>query len=463
MIPILYDSTETTFASNGIGRLAEATSCVVTEERNGKYELTLTYPITGKYYSEITEGRIIATTHDDDGDIQPFVIYRRQAPINGLTVFNCHHISYLLNTIIAEPFPGPSQSVSSMGAAFDLFNAAGTTLNTNPFTFWTDNTTAGTCKSILPASIRSLLGGTQGSLLDAFGGEYEWDKFTVKNHAQRGSNTGITIRYGKNLTDIEAIVENEDAFASVVPYWESVDGDQVVIGTKITSGHEGDFPGAATVPLDLSESFEEAPTVAQLNAKATAYLTNNSPWEIDNNLTISFVSLSDTEEYKNMASLQAVNLCDTVHVVHPGLGVSVSAKVIRTRYDVLTERYDEIELGKPRTSLKQAIAPVTKTELENTVQQSSNFLLDSMEEMVGALFGVDGGHIKFVTAPDGHISEIYAMDTDDEATATNVLRINYQGIYCSTNGINGTYNLAISTIRRQPDGDGGRDRWLGHW
>lgn len=439
MIPILYDAAETAYTTQGLGRLPDAISCLVEEERNGAYTLTMRYPVTGLHYDVIELNKQIMAVPAYGKAPEPFRVMRITKPLDGVVTVEANHISYDLKKITIGPF-----TASSCAGAFTAMQSAA--LDPLPYTFWTNKDVAADYRSKKPAAVRSLLGGESNSFLDVFGtGEYEFTRRQVKLWLHRGSDKGVSIRYGKNLTDIEAVVENEDAFASVVPFWQSVDGDQVVIGTKITSGHESDFPGAATVPLDLSESFEEAPTVAQLNAKATAYLTNNSPWEIDNNLTISFVSLSDTEEYKNMASLQAVNLCDTVHVVHPGLGVSVSAKVIRTRYDVLTERYDEIELGKPRTSLKQAIAPVTKTELETTVQQSSNFLIDSMEEMVGALFGVDGGHIKFVTEPDGHISEIYAMDTDDEATAVNVLRINYQGIYCSTNGINGTYNLAIST------------------
>lgn len=439
MIPILYDAAETAYTTQGLGRLPDAISCVVEEERNGAYTLTMRYPVTGLHFDEIALNRQIMAAPAYGKDPEPFRVVRITRPLDGVVTVEANHISYDLKTVTVAPF-----TAADCAGAFTAMQAAA--MDALPFTFWTNKDVVAAYKSVKPAAVRSLLGGESNSFLDVFGtGEYEFTKRQVKLWLHRGSDKGVSIRYGKNLTAIEAITDADGTFASVVPYWESMDGDQVVIGTKITSGHESEFPAAATIPLNLSESFEEAPTVAQLNARATAYLTNNEPWEISQNLTVSFVNLADTEEYKDVASLQAVNLCDTVHVVHPGLGVSVKAKVIRTQYDVLLERYEEIELGKPRTSLKQAIDPVTKTELSNQITQSSNWLMDSMEEMVGALFGVDGGHIKFVKAADGHISEIYAMDTDDEATAVNVLRINYQGIYCSTNGINGTYNLAIST------------------
>lgn len=439
MIPILYDAAETAYTTQGLGRLPDAISCVVEEERNGAYTLTMRYPVTGLHFDDIALNRQIMAAPAYGKDPEPFRVVRITRPLDGVVTVEANHISYDLKTVTVAPF-----TAADCAGAFTAMQAAA--MDALPFTFWTNKDVAAAYESVKPAAVRSLLGGESNSFLDVFGtGEYEFTRRQVKLWLHRGSDKGVSIRYGKNLTAIEAITDADGTFASVVPYWESMDGDQVVIGTKITSGHESEFPAAATIPLNLSESFEEAPTLAQLNARATAYLTNNEPWEISQNLTVSFVNLEDTEEYKDVASLQAVNLCDTVHVVHPGLGVSVKTKVIRTQYDVLLERYEEIELGKPRTSLKQAIDPVTKTELSDQIAQSSNWLMDSMEEMVGALFGVDGGHIKFVKAADGHISEIYAMDTDDESTAVNVLRINYQGIYCSTNGINGTYNLAIST------------------
>lgn len=439
MIPVLYSSTETAYTTNGLGRLKDAIICVVEEERNGMYTLTMRYPVKGQHYSDIELNCQILAKPSYGKTPEPFRIVKITKPLNGIVTIEANHISYDLKKITIGPF-----TASSCAGALTAMQAAA--MDTLPFTFWTDKDVAASYKSVKPAAVRSLLGGESNSFLDVFGtGEYEFARRQVKLWLHRGSDKGVTIRYGKNLTDIEAVVDADEAFSAVVPFWESVDGKTVVTGSKITSGHESEFPGAATIPLNLSEAFEEEPTVAQLEARATAYLTNNTPWEIKQNLTISFVNLADTEEYKGIAALQAVNLCDTVHVTHPGLGVSVSAKVIRTEYDTLLERYDEVELGKPRTSLKQAISPITKEELSSTVTQNNNFLVENMEELVANLFGAAGGYIKFVKDLDGHISEIYAMDTDDESTAVNVLRINHLGIYCSTNGINGTYNLAITT------------------
>ena len=196
MIPILYESTETSFTSNGIGRLADCVSCLVTEERNGIFEVEFQYPVTGRLFDEITEGRIISVTHDDTKTRQPFIIYRRSAPINGLVTFNAHHVSYNLSHCILQPF-----TVSSVSEAFTLM--ASKSITQCDFTFWTDKVTSGNFAVTVPISIKEILGGVKGSILDVYGGgEYAWDKYTVKLYQNRGTDSGVTIRYKKNLTDL---------------------------------------------------------------------------------------------------------------------------------------------------------------------------------------------------------------------------------------------------------------------
>ena len=104
MKPILYPAGETQFKNNGLGRLSEATKCLVTEERNGQYELEMQYPITGRHYKEIIEERIIAARHDDSDDVQPFRIYKITRPMNGIVTVSARHISYQLSKVAVMPF-----------------------------------------------------------------------------------------------------------------------------------------------------------------------------------------------------------------------------------------------------------------------------------------------------------------------------------------------------------------------
>lgn len=369
MIPILYEKTETTFTSNGIGRLVDCTRCEVTEERNGVYEVEFDYPITGQHYADITEGRIIAVTHDDNGDIQPFDIYKRTAPISGIVTFYASHISYRLNGIVTNPF-------TASGVSNALTALKTNSIGTNPFTFSTDKTTTGTYTVAVPSTVRALMGGEENSILDVFGtGEYEFDKFNVKLWLHRGTDTDVQIRYGKNLSDIEHEVDYSSSYNGVAPFWYATDPaseeeEPPMILVKLPEGaiyaSGTTYDGRNTVaPLDLTQDFPDAvPTVAQLRTLAQEKLNASDTLLPNENIKVSFVQLWQTEEYKDIAPLQKVNLCDTVTVVYPELGISgIRSKVIKVVYNTLLDRYDEMELGDELTSYAALITSDTRSAL----------------------------------------------------------------------------------------------------
>ena len=437
MIPILYEATETNFTSNGVCRLAEATECHVIEERNGEYELTLTYPITGKYYDKIQEGMYIAATHDDKSDRQPFRIYRRSAPLNGLVQFFGHHISYALNNIILNPI-----TATSAADAFDQMETD--TVTTNPFTMWTDVTTSGDFKSETPSSIRSALGGKRGSILDVYGGEYEWDMLTVKLHAQRGLDTDVTIRYGKNLTDLTQVIDAGGLYNAIVPYWFGTVNDT---DTLITLPEHYVAANGVTNPVmvvkDFSNEWQDAPTVAQLRSRASSFLSSNRPWIPNENIKISFVQLWQTEEYKDVAVLQRLSLCDRVNVYYPALGITAEGvKIIKTNYNVLLDRYDEMELGDARSSFADTLINPLENAITEAAQTSKSFLQKAIDHATKLITGGLGGHIVFMYDADGKPTEMLVMDTEDVDTAVHVLRINVNGIGFSSNGVNGPFTSA---------------------
>ena len=457
MIPILFEKAETNFTTNGIGRLSDAIRCTVEEQRNGLYELEMEYPIDGRHYSDITEGAIIYTRHSDALDAQPFRIYRITRPLNGIITIDAAHISYDLNKIVVSPFTASS-------AAEVFARIPNYTINDCPFDFWTDKATAGTFTVAVPTAIRAMLGGTEGSVLDVYGtGEYEFDGFTVKLYLHRGTDNGVTIRYGKNLTELEQVRE-QDTITGVAPYWAK-DGDVVVLsegalysvyeaykdknGTEYTDGSEtymGQTGDVAVIPLDLSNNWQEAPTEAQLRAAAASWLAANEKKVPDENITVSFVQLWQTNEFKNLAPLQRVNLCDTVTIQYEKLGISAKAKVIRTVYDALLERYDEVELGEPKSTLASTITNTInsigtiKKDLEEVPSMSAvNAAVDHATQLIS---GGLGGHVVIGLNANGQPNEILIMDTADTSTAVNVIRMNENGIGFSTTGYNGPFTSA---------------------
>lgn len=346
MIPILFDSTETTFTTQGLGRLLDARRCEVTEERNGIYELVLEYPTSGPLFNDLTPGKYIYATHDDHGDLQAFEIYKTSAPLDGWMTVNAWHISYKLNTIVVLPF-----TASTCAAA--LAGIPTNSLNTNPFIFWTDKSVTADFALNTPEAARAVLGGVQGSILDVYGaGEYEFDMFTVKLHAHRGSNNGVTIRYGKNLRALDYMLDASNRFNAVVPFWD--DGSTSVYSTNliVKTGQTAD----RAIPLDLTSEFETEPTVAQLEAAAQAYVDGSANYAIKDNLVINMVPIWQTEEFKDFADIERVKLCDTVTVVYGNWGINATAKVIKVVYNTLLDRYTTIELGEPKTTLSQQIA-----------------------------------------------------------------------------------------------------------
>ena len=457
MIPILYDYAEKDFVTNGVGRLSDCISCVVTEERNGIYECEFEYPMDGAHFSEIKEGMIIACTHDDAGDIQPFDIYGHSAPINGVVTFYAHHVSYRLSNAVVMPFTATSCVEAILAIPNNLANGS-------EFSFWTNKGTAGDYENKVPTNARGLLGGQQNSLLDVYGtGDYEFDKFMVRLYTNRGADTGVQVRYGKNLIDLKDDLSEETSYNAVVPYWLSADGELVTLDEKLLvyngaiykttylTDHELVILRTETdepievryrvinaVPLDMSDAFEEAPTQEQLRQAATSRFESSYAWLPSHNISIDFVQLWQTEEYKEYAPLQRVRLCDTVSVYYPKLGVeAVKEKVIKTVFNVLLDRYDSIELGTLQTTLAQAIkGDVESTLLEEVPKRSE------LEGMFDLIRGGLGGYVYLKPNAAGKPEEILIMDQPEINDAVNIIRMNKNGIGFSQNGYNGPFNSA---------------------
>ena len=464
MIPVLFPPHESDFVSNGICRLIDCISCLVTEERNGIYELTFTYPVTGRHYADIQEGCIIYALHDDTKRPQPFDIYKRSVPINGVVTFSAHHISYRLGNVILKPF--------TAGSCVEAMAKLQTeTYTEHPFTLWTDKEVTGSYKIQTPVSVKAMLGGTEGSILDIYGtGEYEYDGFTVKLYLHRGQDTDVQIRGGKNLTDIRHEVDISQSYNAVAPYWTESESNQIVTipegivisdtvlariepltsaGLVIHNGSTDDpievyaADDVRAVPMDLSEHWQQdAPTPEQLRAEARRRINANRTWEPDENIEVDFVALWQTEEYKAFAPLQRVRLCDKVSVIYPDYGInSVQKQVVKVEYDALMERYTRIELGKAKISFAKMVQDTAKADILKTVPTKSylDIAIDNASKLIS---GGLGGHVVIATNADGQPNEILIMDTDDKATAVNVLRINNSGIGFSTTGYNGPFRSA---------------------
>lgn len=360
----LFPETAQVFTTNGIGYLPDATECIVTEQRNGVFELKMKYPITGRHYSELQLRKIIVALSNPYSEPQPFRIYEISKPMKKLVTVYAEHISYDTSGYPVSPFEA-SNAVTALDA-LKTHSAV-----TCPFTFWTDKTTSATMKTDRPYVMRTLLGGVEGSILDIYGGEYEFDRFLIKLHSQRGENRGVTIRYGKNLTDVQQDENCAAVYTGVYPYWISDEDGLVTAEPKIVNA-PGTYNFTRVMMLDCTSDFEEKPTPEQLKTRAESYISNNDIGVPKVSIDVSFVDLMSSEEYKDLQLLETVHLCDTVSVEFEELGVKATSKCVKTEYDALTNKYNSITLGETRGNIASTIVTGSnevKTDFEKTIER----------------------------------------------------------------------------------------------
>lgn len=430
--PILYHSTETNFNHNGYGILSSCVACEVTEEANGEFELFMQYPMDGIHFEYIASRSIIKAKPDQFREPQLFRVYRISKPnINGIVSIYAQHISYDLSGISIQPFSAHSIETSLYG------------LKTNavvdcPFEFWTDKTNYASFKVPHPASIRSRLGGVQGSIIDVYGGEYEFDNFTVKLHNSRGMDRGVSIRYGKNLINLKQEENCLNVATGIYPYWYNEEGGNMVqLPEKIVNA-PGEYNFVKIRTLDLTMNFEYEPTEDQLRSATENYIKNNEIGIPTVSLDVSFAQLQKSEEYKDLKLMERVSLFDTVHVEFPELKVSAKAKAVKIVYNVLLDRVESITLGSVRANIadtiveqkKQIEQAPTKTDLQRAREAATEWLTNGK------------GYAYFRKDANGNIVDILFMDTQDPTTAVNVMRVGQSGIGFSHNGVNGLYESA---------------------
>ena len=440
MIPILYEESEQNFTTLGLGALNDAVFCEVHTVLNGAFELEMRYPVSGKRYSDIRVSRIIKAVAEKNGKTQLFDIYEITKPISGIITIYASHVSERRQYIPIMPFSNAPSATS----AFYMINA--NAAESNPFTFWTDIVTPNAFSLKTPASLGNVLGGMEGSMLDVYRGEYEFDNFNVKFHRRRGQDNGVTLRYGKNITNIEQEESIASTITGICPFWADLEGENVVTLPEkvIESPKAANFPFKRTVVKDFSTSFEEQPTEGQLRMKAQSYINTSGIGTPNIGMDISYEHLSDYEGYQDVALLEQVKLGDTVNVYFEPLEITATARVVETYYNPLLDKYRRIRIGSVKSTLATVInenAEIAKQDVADLVTGTSN----ALNRAVDLLSGAEGGNIVINrNALTGQPYEILIMDTDDVSTALNVLRLNMNGLGLSTNGINGPYTAAIT-------------------
>lgn len=441
MIPILYKPD----AKTKIGWLAEASDCQCTEERNGVFELEFQYPMLGRYAADLVIDRYVKAKPNASAANQFFHIRKVSKPINGMFTVSCEHISYALS---GYPVPTVSASGNAQVAINAILTAAKNQLGKDTgFSVATTDITLSSSIALTNVSARAALGGVSGSVLDVYGGEYEFDNYMIKLHKARGKDRGVRIAYGRNMTELKCDIDMDSAYTGIYGY---VKNDNVDLHSyKAVTNSSG--INAKTLIRDFSSDFsggDSEITQSGLDSAVSAYAAANDINSPTVSMTVSFVDLSQSPEYASFSELESVSLCDTVQIYHKDLNINIKAKVIKTVYDVLRERYTSIDLGSPRANFADVIKQtVNETkDLRGQIVLAKSDLTAAYEKAIAdataAITGNSGGYIRL--NPAENPQELLIMNTPSAETATKIWRWNLSGLGYSSTGYSGSYKTAIT-------------------
>ena len=358
MRPILYNANETAFETYGLGEI-DATKAQVTRERNGNYTLYIEYPASGPLAGTFKNDMRIKSDAGLRTKNQTFFISRIVKDSTGILKVYAKHISHLTETMAIRNNTNATGTAQAALAIWALNALGGIRFDT-----WSDiDLTSKTSWNIADfKTARDVLGGVKGSILDVWGGEYEFDNTVIRLHKQLGRKSPTVLEYGRNILRAEDDQDIEGAYTSVYPYATYTPENQgtgeggatsqqvtVELPEKYVDGpYIGLYNERRVLIVDFSSNFKdkEVPTIDKLRRLAKEYAINNRLGLPKINTKIEYVDLSKTLDYKLTQILEEAELCDIVPVYYPQIGLtSEDAKLTTIVYDVLLEQNDSVEVG----------------------------------------------------------------------------------------------------------------------
>lgn len=386
MIPVLYDKTETTYKTWGLGLIKDAQSAIVTEELGGEFTAEVVLPSTSQAYPELEVDRIIVlwvpyrryhrtaplTGNRDEGGKQPFRIVSISKPMKGMVTVKCEHVSAQTKRIIMkrrEKWDGVHYNYQYF---YDLPRAG-----SNPFLVdikeikgdkvYIDNIVPAVK---VPMSMRDYLQGKEGSITDVCGCDWIYNGWNITAVKKRGSEANVTIRYGLNLTDLKQDEEIAAVRTAIYPYYYKEENGVVTYvapDTYVRCQYADNYPYDRIEIWDCTQEFDTVPTAQDLTDWAAAYMERND-WGVPNvSITINPVTQAGSLGYDVHAMMtpeyeadQELFLGDTVKVVFEKLGIDTEARVVKYEFDSIKERYKKIDVGTIKPSITKSLAAVFK-------------------------------------------------------------------------------------------------------
>lgn len=353
----IFDAAARDFTGYGIGPLPDAVTALVTEERNGAFDLEMEYPLSGIGVDKLEPGRILfCKARPGDTTGEPFRIYKTETRLVGMVTVWAHHISYDLNS---EVFLGELNTVKTgIVAACNALNNDRAT-NTSMIRIWYDGINTSDPVQYDVGTIQMMseaLAGGEGSLLSAFGGElkYQYDPVLHREDvilcASRGNQIMQGIRYGFNLTEFDQMINAEAKVTDITAYLDKEENGTTQRRTEAFTLVVG-APHVRRMLIDVSGEVEWGATRAQIEAAVTKILKGRDVTQPEEDIKASFVpwKADGLDETK-------IGLCDTIRIKYPAIGVNKLLKIVRVVYNVITDHYETVELGSIRQNVADTIA-----------------------------------------------------------------------------------------------------------
>lgn len=416
------------------------TKCIsanVQEELNGQFSLEIKYPIKAYLSDEIKSGRII-TCEVGYGSRQAFRIYKTNKTLDEITIYANHIFYDLTDNMLEDVYPKNLDAnqfinwILSHSQYKTNFKGSGNISN------------VATARYVRKNIVKAIMGDEENSILKLFSAELERNNYDISILRRRGSDRGVSIRYARNINGISFDEDNSTIGTRIMP--KGYDG--ILLPEKyVDSPIINKYPHPIIREIEYSdiklkddnseenEGFETLEQCYEEMRKRVQQEFENGLDKPTISVDVDFVELSKTVEYKEYKNLEKVYLGDTIKIYLEKLGVDVIERVISTTYDVLEDRFTNIELGKLISNYVSENA-----QFQNTMEQVTipNILEAAKNHSTQQLINAMGGYV-YKTQ-----SELFIMDTDNINTAQKVWRWNLNGLGYSNTGINGVYELAIT-------------------
>lgn len=369
MRPILFNKNEQSFDTYGLGEL-NVTKGTVTRERNGNYTLYAEIPVNDPATATLEKEMKLKADAGLRTKNQTFEISRIVKDSSNIAKIYGQHISHKLEYMAVVN--GRAFSGSAFTALAIWHNA---TIGDLRFDVWSDIQTTG--NGVFDISkmenARQALGGVEGSILDIYGGEYEFDNMTVRLHKQLGRTAPTVLEYGRNILSAESDETIESVYTSVLPFAtytpDKPEGDTsdsqpdpvtvTLPENYVDSKYKALYAHRRIKVVDFSSEFKsdskskDIPTPDKLRKMANDYMERNAIGKPKINTKIDYVDLAKTLDYADRAWFEELELCDIVPIYYPQIGLTdETAKITTVTYDFVNERNESVEFGDIGTNVR---------------------------------------------------------------------------------------------------------------